>query len=234
LTVPQERPLEVERARQVFRFLKEFAERTTIAPQTLSKQLWHLPLRTLPEHPAIQVGEVSLADRELGEGAGDDSNDALLRVRRPATTTCPPPSESIREFLKKGWEDPAREVETYASRSVNIDDETIEELLGDDGERVRNLERWIATRARWAEKERPNREAMHVFERLYELNARLEREGERVELLLGDGRLVNRSQHGLIDHPLLLQRVALSFDRELVEFTLQDSERAPELYAPIT
>ncbi len=63
----------------------------------------------------------------------------------------------------------------------------------------------------WAENEKPAREALKTFERLYELHGAIRREEERVELVLGDGILNWRRPEGGIHHPILLQRVQLHF-----------------------
>lgn len=86
--------------------------------------------------------------------------------------------------------------------------------------------------ARLAEPERPARQAAEVFKRFYELHGRIERESERVELVLADGRLRHAVSAGA-DHPVLLQRVELHFDPSIPEFRVVDADRAPELYTPI-
>ncbi len=79
---------------------------------------------------------------------------------------------------------------------------------------------------------------MKVFETLYALHGDIERQGERIELLLGDGRLtwnVGPTGQGddRVDHPVLLQRVDLVFDPDVPEFRVVDSDRGPELYGPL-
>jgi hypothetical protein len=74
---------------------------------------------------------------------------------------------------------------------------------------------------------------MGVFERLYELKGRIGLESERVELMLGDGRLRWRSAAGDADHPVLLQRVELEFDPNVPEMRLVDADRPPELYGAL-
>jgi hypothetical protein len=51
--------------------------------------------------------------------------------------------------------------------------------------------------------------------------------------VLGDGRLRWRPELGQIDHPVLLQRVELTFDPSGPEFEVNDAERLPELYSPL-
>jgi very-short-patch-repair endonuclease/DNA polymerase III delta prime subunit len=74
---------------------------------------------------------------------------------------------------------------------------------------------------------------MALFERLYELKARVDREAERVELVLGDGILDWPVANGAIRHPILGQRVQLLFNPDIPEFSFIDAERAPELYVSL-
>ena len=77
-----------------------------------------------------------------------------------------------------------------------------------------------------------------MFETLYALHGDIERQGERIELVLGDGRLIwdvgpTGQGDDRVDHPVLLQRVDLVFDPDVPEFRVVDSDRRPELYGPL-
>ena len=74
---------------------------------------------------------------------------------------------------------------------------------------------------------------MKIFEALYELYGRLDREAERVELVLGDGILSWRRLEGGIYHPILLQRLQLEFNASIPEFTLGETEVPVELYSAL-
>ena len=69
---------------------------------------------------------------------------------------------------------------------------------------------------------------MEVFQRLYALFGRIDRESEKVELMIGNGTL----RSGAIAHPVLLQRVELVFDPSVPAFHVLDADRGPELYTP--
>jgi very-short-patch-repair endonuclease len=68
---------------------------------------------------------------------------------------------------------------------------------------------------------------------LYELYGRIEREGERVELVLGDGILAWRRQEGGVYHPVLLQRLQMTFDPAIPEFRIAETEHPVELYSAL-
>jgi very-short-patch-repair endonuclease len=175
----------LDRTKQVFRFLKAFAERNTPATRSLSDHPWILRFADLPPHPGIVVGTVDVPDSATlvpVEAESDSSNSVLLTVRRPELTK---PPASPEEF------------------------------------------------AEWEVNERPAQLAAQIFDKLYELRGRIELESERVELMLGNGRVRWARDGTVIDHPVLLQRVELLFDPRVPEFRVIDSDHAPELFTAV-
>src|SRR4029077_9946116 len=74
---------------------------------------------------------------------------------------------------------------------------------------------------------------MKIFETLYALYGRIDREAERVELVLGDGILSWSRPEGGIYHPILLQRLQLQFNASVPEFTLSEADHPAELYSAL-
>jgi very-short-patch-repair endonuclease len=227
------------RVRRVFAFLRAFAVRRAPDVRTLAEVSRKVRLRELPEHPAIKVGSVTLrgSGRTSAAAAAEEEDDArgaepLLRVRRPTFTRPPPPPAVIAEWLLRGWDKPDGKVAVWNLRHRRRAGKLTAERFAEDAARPRALAAWSRVWNQWAEAERPAREAMAVFETLYALHSDIGREGERIELVLGDGRLQWRIDEGTtIDHPVLLQRVDLVFDPSVPEFRVVDSDRPPELHA---
>ena len=219
----------LERARNLFRFLKAFAERSTPVHRRLQQHAWTLDLRDLPSHSSVSLDNaLSAAD------AADDEPAPLLRVARPRLTRAPEPPALLREHLEPGWDRADAAIQVRPTRNVVRAGETVTERFEDDSARVAALEEWRARWSTWAQAERPALAAMRLFERLYELHGRIERESEQVELMLGDGGLRWAPPgQAVVDHPILLQRVELHFDPEAPAFAVVDSERPPELFAAL-
>ncbi|UPT73199.1 MAG: AAA family ATPase [Elusimicrobiota bacterium] len=74
---------------------------------------------------------------------------------------------------------------------------------------------------------------MALFERLYELHGQIEREGERFELILGDGILSWRRPEGGVLHPILLKRIQLQFDADAPEFKFVETGTPTEIYSAL-
>jgi DNA polymerase III delta prime subunit len=79
-------------------------------------------------------------------------------------------------------------------------------------------------------------QALALFLELFALFNRFEREGDSLQLFVADGVLVceaSDEDERDIHHPLLLQRLDLSFDASIPAFTLRDASHSPMLYAPM-
>ena len=155
------------------------------------------------------------------------SNAHLERWARSVPGGNNPPWVSLRP------DDPDSVVQVRESRNVlNGDGETVLVRFEDDDNRVAVLEAWRARWEEWAANERPTRDALRVFEDLYALYARLQREGERVELVLGDGLLKWSRADMPIHHPVLLQRLSLDFLPDVPEFVIRDTDYPVGVYRP--
>ena len=226
-----------EKLTRVFRYLEALNQHRNPAKRQLREQLWSLRLCDLPEHSSIQRGEVKAASakaKKANDEATSNGASYVLKVQRPRLTRPPEPPEEIAAWLASGWDDPSSELAIEESRRES------EEAAGsvvarfeDEPGRVASFERWKAQRGEWAQKEKPARAAMKLFETLYALYGRIDREGERVELILGDGILSWRRSEGGIFHPILLQRLQLQFDASVPEFTLTEADHPVELYSAL-
>src|SRR5438067_3004901 len=211
-----------ERIGRVFRYLKALNEHRNPAKRDLSEQPWTLWFRQLPDHPLIQ--------RRLSNGHQDEEHDFILKVGRPTFTQAPQPPLPIVEWLEGDWEDPESEITVQETKANGAEPLRFDAV----SRRVEAYERWKTQHQNWAATERPARAAMKVFEQLYELYGRIEREAEHIELVLGNGILSwKRGEEGSIYHPILLQRIQLAFDPSAPEFTLIETGKEVELYSAL-
>lgn len=207
-----------KRLTQVFRFLQALDQHRNPQKRQVDEQLWLLWLKDLPSHPSIQT----------------NSGEFVLRVKRPTTTPCKPPPRSIESWLRAGWEDPFQRVEIIPSKNEPGEEGGLTTVrFEEDPNRQFLLAEWKKTRDEWCYSERPARQAMKVFETLYGLHGQMEREGERVELVLGDGILSWRRPEGGIYHPILLKRLELTFHPKVPEFLLSETDHPAELYSSL-
>src|SRR6266404_3266182 len=223
---------------RVFRYLEALNQHRNPAKRQIHEQPWSLWLRDLPEHSSVQRGAAKASPLKTKDGNGQGTEDGgasyVLKVQRPRLTRAPEPPEEIAAWLEDGWDDPAN---GFALKQTLEETENGAESriakFADDPARTATLERWKLARNEWVRTEKPARAAMKIFESLYALYGRIDREAERVDLVLGDGILSWSRTDGEIYHPILLQRLQLQFDASVPEFTLSEADHPVELYSAL-
>jgi very-short-patch-repair endonuclease len=212
-----------KRLKQLFQYLEAFNQQRNPVVRQVEDQAWTLWLKRLPQHSSIRRG-----------GGEDENEQYVLKISRPALTKAPEPPKEIRNWLLPGWDDCFREAKVIeVETEIDRDGNEIKIRFTDDPKRVRALDHWLNERNEWAKREQPAREAYKVFERIYAMYNRIEREAGRLELALGDGILNWRLHTGGLNHPILLQRLQLSFNPQIPEFTFQETVQPVELYTAL-
>jgi very-short-patch-repair endonuclease len=235
---------------QIFRYLQALNQLRNPTTREIREQTWMLWLRELPYHPCIRRGAIPIAVTNTRDENGNQpleeqkdetgvSEDFILKVKRPLLLDPPEPPRELLSWLQSGWQriDGQVVVKPALPREdgqVAANGQTPTFRFEDNPQRKQLLEAWLAKRATWVKNETPAYLAMAVFEKLYALQAQIERESERLELMVGDGLL---SWHPIgsnpIHHPVLLLRLELVFDPKIPEFTLVQTDRPPELYSAL-
>ncbi|HSY99385.1 MAG TPA: AAA domain-containing protein [Terriglobales bacterium] len=223
---------------RVFRYLEALNQHRNPAKRQIREQPWSLWLHGLPDHPSIKrgTGKSQSANAKAGKTQSADAGNEefILKVQRPVLTRPPEPPEEVSSWLVTGWENPSEKILVQQSRE-ELDQAGNPRIVNFDDDKARSaaLQRWKLLRDEWAKSEKPARAAMKIFETLYALYGRIDREAERVELVLGDGILSWRRAEGDIYHPILLQRLQLQFNAAVPEFTISEADHPVELYSAL-
>lgn len=226
------------KVRQLYAFLKEANQIQYRPVRRLSDQLHVIRINDMPLHPSAQIY------RPVKVENSTEVPDVLMRVSRPNLTRCPTPPESCLEWILSGWDDPYLTPEKTESRNITkkeIDEQGNEVevtntiYFTDDDERIYEYKGWLEIRNKWVEPELISRGAMKYFESFYALYSRIDKEGEKLELLIADGMLSWSTESGIdgpvvIQHPILFKRVELKFNPNVPEFTIHETDRDIELY----
>ncbi len=221
--------LERDRIEQIFRFLLAFHQHRNPVTRQIKEQRWHKWLGDLPPHADISLH----IDRPVPTDDDSTDEDFILRIRRPVLTS-PPAAPSVLEDWLASYADPSKNPEPIPTRNLEQRGAPPQSVSFESSqERVNAFGQWRLQWDTWANIERPNRLVMQEFERLYALYGDIEREGEKVELVFGDGVLTWRLPDGGIAHPLLLQRAELVFDPSVPEFRVIETDAVAELYTPL-
>jgi very-short-patch-repair endonuclease len=227
-----------EKLTRVFRYLEALNQHRNPAKRQIQEQPWSFWIRNLPEHSSIQRGAAKPSSlkskQENGHGANEGGANYVLKVQRPRLTRAPELPEEIASWLEDDWDDPSKDftLKQGLQRARESAEPSVVKFA-DDPVRTASLERWKILRNEWVKTEKPARAAMQMFETLYSLYGRIDREAERVELVVGDGILSWHRADGGIYHPILLQRLQLHFDASVPEFTLSEADYPVELYSAL-
>lgn len=215
-----------KRLAQLFEYLKAYTDLRYPPVRDIDRQLRTLWLDDMPVHNSIDLR------RDAGR-AEDEDGDIIFSLARPILTQCPTPPEAIRDWIEPGWRDLPGICEALVSRTVTgKDGHTRIERFTEDTRRNQVFGKWQDDRDQWIENERPAREALVLFQEIYEWYGAAEREGEKVELLVADGLLRCPALDGLFHHPVLLQKLELEFypERLQPQFIFRKREHPSELY----
>ena len=230
------------RVMQLFRYLQAYHQMRNPILRTVQDHSWRLWFRELPTHSCVRIGtfEVEGDDENtpVNENgslpSADTVDDFVLRVSRPNLKPAPEPPKEIADWVLPGWEKIEGQIRiTPELMLLNEEGERVPVALADDPERVIDLEVWREQRRLWQEAEHPAYDTMTLFERLYMVYGALQREAERLELVLGDGILDWKREEGSVHYPLLLQQLQMEFEPKIPEFTLRQTEISTEFYSAL-
>ena len=217
-----------ERLTKLFEFLKAYTDLRYPPVRDIAQQLRCIWLKELPAHVSVELF------RDTGKSPDDEeSNDIVLRLTRPSITQCPSPPGELSEWLNPGWQELSGKAEVRRSRNVvEKDGTTLIERFETVYQRRSLLRTWQQQREQWIINERPARESLALFQTAYEWYGVQEREGERIELLVGDGLLRCPDANGEFRHPILLQKLELEFypEKRQPQFIFRKRDQPPELY----
>ena len=203
--------------KQIFSYIHALVERSVDINYDFTDYSFSLDLSDLPEHEKLtitQPGEEAFADGTV-----------ILSVGKPEIDPCPPLPAALIGWLKDGWDDPLKSAEPVNKREFCAgEDEPIRtELFSDVPTRRDVFTDWLTRREIWAYDATPATKVRRLYDKLYSLFSLLDKESDRLELIIGDGMLETTLADGAkVRHPLILERVALEFDPEKPQFTVTD------------
>ncbi|ATC63943.1 hypothetical protein CMV30_08245 [Nibricoccus aquaticus] len=232
-TAVLEAPLARTRLAQLFEFLKAYTDLRYPPVRDLAQQPHAVWLHELPDDSSVERHRATSSAATSATDENAEDSGIILRLTRPVCTPCPPPHEDIADWLKPGWQEFSAKAEFLPAREFSADRGLPRiEKFDTDERRLTRLRAWLAQRDAWIARERPVRQALDLFQRAYEWHGILEREGERIELLVGDGLLHCPDATGDFRHPVLFQKLTLEFYPDTPQpcFVFRKQEHPPALY----
>lgn len=215
-----------ERLTKLFEYLQAFTGLKYPPRRDIETSVGYLWIDDLPNHDTIRIANDTHASAELI----DDG--VVLRIERATSHPCPSLPRELVGWLKPGWNEPNLQPAAYETRPVNTTGgRQISERFDASRERRVAMSEWLKSREMWAEREGPVRKSLEIFQKIYEWYGVLQRDGERIELLIGDGIVHCANPNEDFYHPILLNKLELEFDpkKERPVFTIRKRNLAPEL-----
>lgn len=219
----------------ILKFLNELGSLKCHIVNNIKQQPWFFYLDNIPENsPEIQL---HFRDR-INEEEEEDISPVILSVYNPAFSSCPTPKRNFLDWLANDWNQFDKEPKFIKKRyKKNIktgaplkDDkgEILYEFFQDDSSRVESFQVWLEKWREWAKEQERIRSVRKFFRTLYNLNMELKKDNETIELMVGNGILMSRTNS--VCHPILAKRINIKFDIEKNIIELIDTDRDSELY----
>ena len=210
-----------ERLVQVFNFLQQLNAKSRVKKTAEAKNVNQLDCFKLAEWEGCKWIEFFAIDDSTGT---EGELEPFVTVRRPELQKCPPPPKILEDWLLDGWRNPEEAVKIL---EVKKNSPRRSEKFSSSAARVKAIRTWKSARTKWANAEKISRKAHDVFKKLHAIWMDLQREGDGIEILLGDGILSIPEKR--VEFPVIFQRIALKFSPKEPAFSFFSVTSKPEL-----
>lgn len=219
----------------ILNFLRELGSLKTKIVKDIKDEPWALFLDELP----VGNGEVTVHYRDRVDEEEENLSPVLISIHNPAFREAPYPPSTVRKWLDvNGWTD-AKKRPTPKEKMVRKDKDgnplideqgnVLFDAFKDNPKRVENYQNWMKAWDIWSEEEQQAACVRNLFRSLYALYVQLNQNSETLELMVGNGILIDTVDH-LTNHPILAKRVRMEFHSDSNVIEICDTDRAPELY----
>ncbi|WP_163970451.1 AAA domain-containing protein [Oceanobacillus halotolerans] len=167
-------------------------------------------------------------------GGNGQMEEAWLEVHKQ--TIKPPPAipRMLDQWLEK-WDDPDQEPSPIPQIEKGIDSDTGEvliEMFEDTPERTEVYEQWFREEWKpWSLEASPKRKIQHIYDELFSLYQRLQREGDELELNWGHGLLSWHIEGEKIQRHMLVTNMELQFNAQKGIFYLLPTSKGVDMEA---
>lgn len=218
----------------LFQFIRSISSLKTNIVKNIHEQNWYRFLDMIPQDEQ----NILLKYRDHFENDGQTSaikNNSILSVHKPAFQPCPIPNEIFKEWLENGWNNFFNSVTLKKKKffpNNNKSESGYYENFGDSALRTKLYTKWLNQRNIWATKQQQIHLIRRFFVDLYQLYVELERDAETIELMIGNGILMDGKKR-IVNHPILLKKVKMKFDPDTNTLSICDTNIESELYTTL-
>lgn len=222
-----------EKVSNLFQFIREMSLLRTKIIHDIHGQIWYRFFDNIPQDEQNII--LNYRDRVEENDDIGSAEEVILSVHKPAFQPCPEPDEIFKDWLNPGWEKFSMKATLKEKRefsSEDVDQEIRYESFSSSEVRVSLYEAWMKQRDIWAPKQQQIDIVRRFFVDLYQLYIDLDRDAETIELMVGNGLLMDE-QKNIVNHPILLKKVKMKFDAEHNILSICDTNAESELYTTL-
>lgn len=222
-----------EKVLDLFRFIRALSSLKTNIVRNIHEQNWYRFLDMIPQDEENIL--LNYRDRLEHDEEGGTEDRSILSVHKPAFQPCPEPNEIFKEWLESGWDRFSQSADCKKKKvsQQNTKEKTVVyENFEDSALRVKLYMAWKKQRELWAAQQQQIHSVRQFFVELYQLHMDLERDAETIELMVGNGMLMDGNKK-IVNHPILLKKVKMKFDPDKNVLSICDTNAEPELYTTL-
>lgn len=219
----------------ILNFLRELGSLKTKIIKDIKDEPWSLFLDELP----MNSGEITVNYRDRVDEEEENLSPVLISVHNPDLREAPHPPSMVREWLDgNSWTD-AKKRPKHKEKMVKQDNagnplrdkqgNVLFDMFKDNPQRVANYQNWMKAWDIWSEEEKEVERVRDLFRTLYALYVQLNQNSEVLELMVGNGILIDPVGHST-NHPILAKCVRMEFHSASNVIEICDTDRGPELY----
>ena len=219
----------------ILNFLKELGSLKTKIVKDINDEPWSLFPDTLP----MGTNEITMNYCDRVDNEEENVSPVLMSVHNPSLREAPKPPDNVCEWLdENGWnrakkrpKPKAMVIQKDANGNPLKDPQgkVLFDKFTDDPKRVANYQDWIKAWEIWSEEEQKIENVRNLFRDLYMLYVQLNQNSETLELMVGNGILIDRASQST-NHPILVKQVRIEFHSDSNIIEICDTDQDPELY----
>ncbi|MGD7054238.1 AAA domain-containing protein [Sutcliffiella horikoshii] len=165
-------------------------------------------------------------------GKGKDE-EAVLEIHRQKLTTDvltpPQPDKKIKEWITYSYNKESQQPKVPDPKVVIKDNEKVQVNFEDDTSRVKLFSEWKNEWYKWAEEVTRMKKVQSLYELFFRIHQDFQKEGEGLELLLGETLFTWKHEVGTINHPLFTTKLDIELDTDKGVITVKPTNQGYKL-----
>lgn len=204
----------------LFKYIKEISIETSKIVSNINNEIGHIFLKDIPINEYVSIKNF-------------DNNDTpyLITIKKPENIdkSFPKVPDVLTDWIDINYKK-LENKPTIKNKLEQLDSKGNVlkcVFFKDDNKRILAYENWIDKYNKWVE----NYNILSLFNMLYNIYIELQRDSEKIEVVLGQGVLQIKSKG--IYYPIVFKRISLNYDLESNSIIINDTDTDIQIYTPL-